>query len=169
MTQALASDLPAGEHRVTYRVVSTDGHPVSGTMTFTTTAAPSPSPEPTASVTPTPSATASAAPTPAETPPSTEPASERRRRARPWVVGGLAVVAALVALVLGLARRSPHAPARTPWPPPADPADADRRRGRAPPDRGPGPLRLTDFVPDGGRLLISASRAISSIGRAADS
>ena len=48
VTQALSSDLPAGEHRVTYRVVSTDGHPVSGTLTFTSTVAPGQSAEPTA-------------------------------------------------------------------------------------------------------------------------
>ena len=73
VTQALSPGIPAGEHRVTYRVVSTDGHPVSGTVTFTTTAAPSPSPEPTASVTPSPSATASADPRP----------GRARRRPRP--------------------------------------------------------------------------------------
>ena len=122
---------------MTYRVVSTDGHPVSGTVTFTTTAAPSPSPEPTASVTPSPSATASA-PTPGESAPPTTPASDDATSPWPWVVGGLAVVAALVALVLGLARRS-----RTPDPDAltaaGDPATPTAATGRARPaeDRDP--------------------------------
>ena len=111
VTQALSPDLPAGEHLVTYRVVSTDGHPVSGTVAFRTTAGPSPSPEPTASVTPTPGVTASGAPSPAESAPSATPTSDDASTPWPWVVGGLAVVAALVAVALGLARRS-----RTPRP-----------------------------------------------------
>ncbi len=57
VTQALAADLPAGRHTVTYRVVSADGHPISGKVSFTTTVSPSPSPSPTASATATPTAT----------------------------------------------------------------------------------------------------------------
>jgi methionine-rich copper-binding protein CopC len=64
VTQALSPDLAAGEHRVTYRVVSVDGHPVSGTFSFTTTEGPgpaSPTDSPTtAAPSDTPSATASA-------------------------------------------------------------------------------------------------------------
>ena len=138
VTQSLAADLPAGEHRVTYRVVSTDGHPVSGTVTFTSTVAPSASPEPTASVTPTPSTTASAAPTPAESTPSTAPASEDASSPWPWVVVGLAVVAALVALVLAVARRSrtPRTDAVAAAVDPAEPtASADGARPAA--DRDP--------------------------------
>ena len=73
VSQGLASDLPAGRHTVTYRVVSADGHPISGKVTFTTTAAPSPSPSPTPteSATGSPSATASA--TPSATPPPSTP------------------------------------------------------------------------------------------------
>ena len=56
VTQPLAADLPAGKHTVTYRVVSADGHPISGKVSFTTTASPSPS----ASPSPTRSASASA-------------------------------------------------------------------------------------------------------------
>jgi methionine-rich copper-binding protein CopC len=37
VTQALAAGVAAGEHVVTFRVVSADGHPVSGTVTFETT------------------------------------------------------------------------------------------------------------------------------------
>ena len=69
VTQALAPDLPAGEHVVTYRVVSTDGHPVSGSVTFTSTEGPAsatPSPSSTAA-TPSPSASPVASPTPTVT------------------------------------------------------------------------------------------------------
>lgn len=67
VTQALPADLPAGEHEVTYRVVSVDGHPVSGSLTFTTTQEAA-SASPTPSATPTPSETASASATPSSTP-----------------------------------------------------------------------------------------------------
>ncbi len=73
VTQALAADLPAGEHTVTYRIVSVDGHPVSGTLSFTTTdeaATPTPTGTPTPSVpTVAPSASnAAPAPSPATAP-----------------------------------------------------------------------------------------------------
>ncbi|MFI0820197.1 copper resistance protein CopC [Streptomyces sp. NPDC021098] len=35
VTQALAADAPPGRYTVGYRVVSADGHPVSGSLTFT--------------------------------------------------------------------------------------------------------------------------------------
>ena len=69
VSQALASDLPAGRYTVRFRVVSEDGHPVSDTSTFTIAAA-----SPTTSTTPTsePSTTsgtssATATPSPATT------------------------------------------------------------------------------------------------------
>jgi copper resistance protein C len=109
VTQPLADDLSAGEHTVTYRVVSTDGHPVSGTVTFTTTVAPaSASPSATATATPTPSPTAStvAAPQPTVT---ADPASESSGGGvTPWLV--VAVVALLAALGLGIAWRTIGAP-----------------------------------------------------------
>ena len=99
VTQALADDLPAGKHTVTYRVVSTDGHPVSGTVTFTSTAAPaSASPSPTASATPTPSPTASVVASP-ETTVTAEPASEDSGGgATPWLVVGAVVLLAVLGL-----------------------------------------------------------------------
>jgi copper resistance protein C len=112
VTQALAQDLPAGEHVVTYRVVSTDGHPVSGTVTFSTAAAAA-SPEPTASPSSSPaasvapSASASAAPAPsASASPGTAPAAADSSGAWPILLGALAVAAALVVLLTGVARRS---------------------------------------------------------------
>lgn len=49
VTQPLAANRPAGTYRLAYRVVSADGHPVSGEITFTATAATGqPSPRPSA-------------------------------------------------------------------------------------------------------------------------
>jgi len=104
VTQALAPDLPAGEHVVTYRVVSTDGHPVSGSVTFTSTQAPAsatPSPTSTA-VTPSPSASPVASPTPTLTTAPTSGSSGDD--STPWLV--VAVVAVLAALGLGAAWRT---------------------------------------------------------------
>ncbi len=69
VTQALAAGLPAGEHTVTYRIVSVDGHPVSGTVSFTTT---DEAATPTPPATPTPSAT-TAAPSASSASPATAP------------------------------------------------------------------------------------------------
>lgn len=99
VTQALVADLPAGEHTVTYRVVSVDGHPVAGSFTFTTTEAPtSPSATPTPSATPstvTPSTTT--APTPTSSP-GTVPAAQSGSPG--WVLP--VVVLVVVALLGGL-------------------------------------------------------------------
>ncbi len=135
VTQPLTGDLEAGKHRVTYRVVSTDGHPVSGTVTFTTTAAPaSESPSPSASATPTaatptpePSASVVASPQPTIT---TAPASQESGSGFPaWlVIGGVVLLAALA---LGAAWRSiggPKADAE------ADAADRTVDAGTVDPD-----------------------------------
>ena len=140
VTQALAGDLPAGEHVVTYRVVSTDGHPVSGKVTFTTTLAPTPSAQPTASATPTPSATAgataSAAPSPTTTRPATAPVADDGSSPWPLLLGGLAVVAVVVALVTALARRSRGGHEGTPDGPGVD----DRPGAERGPDAGHDPF-----------------------------
>lgn len=66
ITQPLAPGLPAATHTVAYRVVSVDGHPVAGTLSFTTTTAPA---RPTASPDPTPAGSPAASPfTPSVTP-----------------------------------------------------------------------------------------------------
>jgi methionine-rich copper-binding protein CopC len=135
VTQPLAPDLPAGEHVATYRVVSTDGHPVSGKVTFTTTAGPaSASPSVTASASPTPSATASvvASPTPTVASPqptvTSAPASEGTGPGiSAWLL--IAVVAVLAALGLGVAWRTiggPRADAEAGAAGGPDPSDAGR-------------------------------------------
>ena len=110
VTQPLTGDLAAGKHLVTYRVVSTDGHPVSGTVTFTTTAGPaSESPSPSASATPTeatptpePTASVVASPQPTIT---TAPASQESGGGFPsWLI--VVGVVLLAALALGAAWRS---------------------------------------------------------------
>ncbi len=116
VTQAITPPTVAGEVRVSYRVVSADGHPVTGTFSFTVGTVPSPSESPSDPASPSPSApseTTSAAPTASngetitatvtETPdpsPSTIPTSSSDGgSALPWVLGGLAVLALLGAAV----------------------------------------------------------------------
>lgn len=135
VTQPLAGDLVAGEHVVTYRVVSTDGHPISGTLTFTTSAgAASASPSPSASATPTaatptpePTTSVVASPQPTIT---TAPAAQESDGGIPgWLIIGAVVL--LAALALGAAWRSiggPQADAE------ADAADRTDDASTADPD-----------------------------------
>jgi methionine-rich copper-binding protein CopC len=111
-TLRTAADLTAaGSYTVTWRSVSVDGHPISGSYRFTSTGAPTPTPTPTATGptqtpsagTPTPSVTAGAgAGATSATAGSTGPG------ATPWVLGGIAIVvaAALVAVLLVARRRT---------------------------------------------------------------
>ncbi|MBR7742908.1 copper resistance protein CopC [Phycicoccus sp. BSK3Z-2] len=111
VVQPLAADLPAGEHTVTYRVVSVDGHPVSGSVTFTTTqepetAEPTPSAEPSTSAAPSPSA--SAEPTPeatATTSPDTEETAATSSGTPAWLIVSLLVLALALVAVTGLVVR----------------------------------------------------------------
>ncbi|MEO7423178.1 MAG: copper resistance CopC family protein [Ornithinibacter sp.] len=113
VTQALAADLPEGTHEVTYRVVSTDGHPVSGSITFTTTMAPtpsgspSPSPSPSATSTtansPTARPSASAAPSPTASP-SVDETSTSGPSTWQWVAFSVGVLALLVMFLVMAAR-----------------------------------------------------------------
>ncbi|MFC7876417.1 copper resistance protein CopC [Isoptericola sp. NPDC057391] len=61
---ALPDDLPGGEWDVSWRVVSSDGHPIEGELAFTVDA-PSPSPSPSSSApSPSPTASTTASPSP---------------------------------------------------------------------------------------------------------
>ena len=119
ITRAITPPTVAGEVRVSYRVVSSDGHPVTGKLTFTVASVPSPSPTATAepteseSETPEPSesseSSAAASPTDSasvEPEPSTSPVSSESTggSALPWVLGGLAVLA-LAAAAVAASRR----------------------------------------------------------------
>jgi copper resistance protein C len=109
VTQALTGEA-TGAIGVVWRVVSSDGHPVSGEYSFTVTA-PVPENTPSAEPTPAESTTTSESPAPSAEPSST-PAAQQQDEAGsvvPWVVLGVAVLvaAALVAyLVISRARRS---------------------------------------------------------------
>jgi methionine-rich copper-binding protein CopC len=109
VVQQLLPDLPDGEHRVTYRVVSVDGHPVSGTLAFTTTGTGSGG-SPTVSATPSepesespsPSTTTPPAATQRPTPtPSTDPVSASSGSTPGWVLALLIGLIGLVVLAAG--------------------------------------------------------------------
>ena len=100
VTQPLAPDLAAGEHVTTFRVVSADGHPVTGSVTFTTTGGPATSPTSTAPSESAGSPTAS--PPDASTEPD-EPASSQESSSTRWAVAGIGALL-LAALAGGLWR-----------------------------------------------------------------
>lgn len=112
VTAVIEQPFEAGAHLITWRVVSSDGHPIDGTFTFTvlqgptepepsstpetTTNEPEPTPEPDPTTeTPGPVAVDQAAPPPADAAGETWPV----------VVGVLAAAAALAAVVTVLVRR----------------------------------------------------------------
>ena len=100
---------PAGAYEIGYRVVSDDGHPVQGKLTFTLT-----TPGPAASApTAAPAVAAAAAPTAQAGPPATtavDPqASSRPSEGAPiwpWLVGAVILVAVGAVVALRLGRRS---------------------------------------------------------------
>ena len=105
------ADAPAGEWTVSYRVVSQDGHPIEGGITFSYAAA-SPSPTPTSaspsptSAAPTSAAPTSAAPTSAAPSPSTSPAADTSGGTSGLLIAGLAVgVIVIVGVVIALVAR----------------------------------------------------------------
>ncbi|GAA2016270.1 copper resistance CopC family protein [Microbacterium ulmi] len=105
VTQPLAGSAE-GAIRVLWKVVSGDGHPVSGEYSFTVNAPAPTEPAPTEPATPTaePSDEPSATPTDAATPtpqPTIVPISAGPS-ALPWVIGGLVLLAAVGGAVLYL-------------------------------------------------------------------
>lgn len=102
LTVPLTADA-SGAVTVLWKVVSSDGHPISGEFGFTVTPSTTPTPTPT----PTPSAepTATADPTPSASPVPADPTSAG---VWPWIVGGLVVAAlggAILYLLVSRARR----------------------------------------------------------------
>jgi len=133
VTQPL-SGAASGIITVLWKVVSSDGHPISGELAFTVTAPPAPTPTETASPSPSesPSAEPSAEPTPA---PSETPAAgdaSDAGAALPWIIGGILVAAiggAVLYLLVSRVRRlgaerdlreGAEPPANTGGQPPAD-------------------------------------------------
>lgn len=99
----------AGAYDVTWRSVSTDGHPISGSFRFTSQGAATPTPTPTASGTPT-SAVASPTPSSSATP-AAAPVHDHGQAGALWVIGGLALLAVVVALVVRVVNRRRPTPA----------------------------------------------------------
>ena len=95
----------SGEYSISYRVVADDGHPVTGQIAFSITAASSsPSvvtPSPTAA---SPSTSAPAAPTTSPAP-SPAPTPTQSGSLVGWVIGGIVVAALAVLVVYALLRR----------------------------------------------------------------
>jgi copper resistance protein C len=104
---------PAGAYQVGYRVVSDDGHPVQGKISFTLTtpgpaaAAPVPA-APVAASAPAPAPVAAPAPAPAAAPvasPTSTEQSEGGTPIWPWLVGAVVLVGAGAVGALRLGRR----------------------------------------------------------------
>lgn len=92
VTQALAG-AASGAVTVLWKVVSSDGHPISGEFGFTVTAPPTPTPTPTPTSSATPSDTPTVEPTP--TPTVAPVPADSGSAALPWVIGGLLLLAAV--------------------------------------------------------------------------
>ncbi|OLT10511.1 hypothetical protein BJF78_28720 [Pseudonocardia sp. CNS-139] len=93
----------AGTYQIGYRVVSADGHPVSGSVSFTLTTAGPAASTPTPTGTPAPAATsvAPAAPSTAAAPATPEGGG---MPVWPWIVGAVVLVGGGVAVALRLGR-----------------------------------------------------------------
>lgn len=96
---------PAGKYQIGYRVVSDDGHPISGSVSFTLTApGPAAASTPTAAATPTAGATTAAAPTTTSVAAAPAAGSDGGAPVWPWIVGAVVAVGAGVVLALRLGR-----------------------------------------------------------------
>jgi methionine-rich copper-binding protein CopC len=96
---------PAGRYEIGYRVISEDGHPVTGSVAFTLTtpgpAAASPTPAPAAApVASTPPAPVAAAPAPA----AASTSDDDSMPVWPWIVGGVLLIGIGAAAALRLGR-----------------------------------------------------------------
>jgi methionine-rich copper-binding protein CopC len=121
ITQAVAGLSPGGAFTISYRVVSSDGHPIGGTVPFTVagpapTAAPAPAPTRDSGSEPSPDgAAASATPaliaTPPATPEAVDPtAGTTSSSPLPWLLAAVALLAAATAGVVLARRRRPSDP-----------------------------------------------------------
>ena len=101
VTQPLSGDA-AGTVTVEWRVVSSDGHPISETFTFTVTGAAAPSPTASAPESAAPSPT----PEPSETPLVTAEVDDDAQSPLPWIIGGVVMLGALGAVIALLGARA---------------------------------------------------------------
>ncbi|GAA2993330.1 hypothetical protein GCM10010460_32770 [Microbacterium terrae] len=126
LTQPLAGEA-SGVITVLWKVVSSDGHPISGEFTFTVAAA-EPTPTATTEPSPTASESATASETPVATPTPTAAPDEDSTFGDvwPWVIGGILVAGLAGALLyLLVSRPRPGAPGGSPGSTPEsdDPSD----------------------------------------------
>jgi methionine-rich copper-binding protein CopC len=91
---------PAGRYEIGYRVVSADGHPVTGSVAFTLT---TPGPGTAGTVAP---AQGPAAPAPPAAPPAGSEENSGGMPLWPWIVGAVVLVGAGVAVALRMGRTS---------------------------------------------------------------
>jgi copper resistance protein C len=111
VSQPIAADLPAGAYAVAWRVTSSDGHPISGELSFTASAGTAAGPEPAPTGEPTSEPTEPSQPTePSEASGTADPPQESpgpdladpgagedaggSASALPWVLGGVLLAAA---------------------------------------------------------------------------
>lgn len=127
VSQPLAAELPAGAYAVAWRVTSSDGHPISGELSFTATAGTVPAPTPTGGASeptdepsvdvtePAPAATVTEDPPgpgtadpadPADTADDTADAAGGSSSPLPWVIGAVLLLAAAGAATWAARRRS---------------------------------------------------------------
>lgn len=113
VTETVTAPVPAaaiapGRNALRYRVVSADGHPIEGTLTFTY-APPATTPSPSATAAATPEATPASSPapsataTPASSPSSSPSAAVAATSGVPgwgWILGGFGVAAAAATAVI---------------------------------------------------------------------
>lgn len=105
VTQKLTGEA-SGALTVLWKVVSSDGHPISGEYSFTVTGASTPTPTPTTSATPSASPTEAAqTPTETATPPVAPEADASSNDVWPWVIGAVIVLAIAGALIYLLTSR----------------------------------------------------------------
>ncbi len=113
LTQALKPDLGSGAYAVAYRVVSEDGHPITGTASFTLAVAPAAQVTPSSGAT-TPEVSTAPEPTITLSPQSTPTLVDGQSGAAvpsgslPVLLAGGALVLAALVLALLLARRRSH-------------------------------------------------------------
>ena len=130
VTQKLAGEA-SGSLTVLWKVVSSDGHPISGEYSFTVTGASTPTPTPTTSATPSASPTQTVqTPTETATPPVAPEEDASSDGVWPWVIGAVIVLAIAGALIYLLTSRGRRERAL---------AEARRDRAQTPPGGGSEP------------------------------
>lgn len=109
VTATLTGDQPDGAYTVTWRIVSSDGHPVQGAFGYALAApVPAPTPTPTAIASPDPTPTSAPAPTPTPSPSATaspDAAGDEASPSTAVLVVALAVLAAALGAAAALRAR----------------------------------------------------------------